>query len=42
VLTRGQVAQLLEIARALTGAASPEVAAAVQRAITESDAVEKG
>jgi DNA-binding MarR family transcriptional regulator len=41
VLTRGQVAQLLEIARALTGAASPEVAAAVQRAITESDAVEK-
>jgi DNA-binding MarR family transcriptional regulator len=32
VLTRKQVAQLREIARALTGAASPEIAAALQRA----------
>jgi DNA-binding MarR family transcriptional regulator len=41
LLTREQVAQLLEIARTLTGAASPEVAAALQRAITEADAAEK-
>jgi DNA-binding MarR family transcriptional regulator len=41
VLTREQVAQLREIARALTGAASPEVAVALQWAITEADAAEK-
>ena len=41
VLTREQVAQLREIARALTGAASPEVAVALQRAIMEADAAEK-
>ncbi len=40
VLTREQVGQLREIARALTGAASPEVAVALQRAITEADAAE--
>jgi len=40
VLTSEQVAQLREIARALTGAASPEVAAALHRAIIESDATE--
>lgn len=38
VLTRAQVAQLRDIARALTSAASPEVAAALQRAIMEADA----
>jgi DNA-binding MarR family transcriptional regulator len=37
VLTREQVAQLREIAQALTGAASPEVAAALQRAILQAD-----
>jgi DNA-binding MarR family transcriptional regulator len=41
VLTCEQVAQLREIAQALTGAASPEVALALQRAITEADAAEK-
>jgi len=41
VLTREQVTQLREIARALTGAASPEVAVALQRAIMEADAAEK-
>jgi hypothetical protein len=41
VLTREQVTQLREIAQALTGAASPEVALALQRAITEADAAEK-
>jgi DNA-binding MarR family transcriptional regulator len=40
VLTREQVAQLREIAQALTGASSPEVAAALQRAMTEADAAE--
>lgn len=41
VLTREQVAQLREIARAVTGAASPEAAVALQRAIMEADAAEK-
>lgn len=41
VLTREQVAQLREIARALTAAASPEVAQALQRAIDEADAAER-
>lgn len=40
VLTREQVAHLREIAGALTGAASPETAAALQRAIREADAAE--
>jgi DNA-binding MarR family transcriptional regulator len=42
VLTREQVMQLREIAQALTGAASPEVAAALQRAIMDADAAENG
>ena len=41
VLTREQVSQLREIAQALTGTASPEVAGALQRAITEADAAEQ-
>lgn len=40
VLTREQVTQLREIARAVTGAASPEVGEALQRAIAEADAGE--
>ena len=40
VLTREQVAQLREIARALTGTASPDVAVALQRAIAEADEAE--
>jgi DNA-binding MarR family transcriptional regulator len=39
VLSREQVTQLRKIAQALTGVASPEVAAALQRAITEADTI---
>ena len=40
VLTREQVAQLRQIAQALTGSASPETAEALQRGIEAADAAE--